>query len=129
MGASGGMSGTMRAQYHLRQSAVFLDMYPLNKPEVFVRNAATLVKDGRIAATGRIVNASAGRTIDARERVLAPGFIDPHTHVEGNLERNPRADNFLLDGVTTVVTGNCGSSELNLGAWFDKLGNMHGTAR
>jgi chromate reductase, NAD(P)H dehydrogenase (quinone) len=39
MGASGGMSGTMRAQYHLRQIAVFLDMYALNKPEIFVRNA------------------------------------------------------------------------------------------
>ena len=38
------------------------------------------------------------------------------------VERNPRADNFLLDGVTTVITGNCGSSELNLTAWFDKLG-------
>jgi chromate reductase len=48
MGASSGMSGTMRAQYHLRQSAVFLDMIPMNKPEVFVRNAASLVKDGRI---------------------------------------------------------------------------------
>ena len=33
------MSGTMRAQYHLRQIAVFLDMHALNKPEVFVRNA------------------------------------------------------------------------------------------
>jgi len=42
-------------------------------------------------------------------------------HVEGNLERNPRADNFLLDGVTTVITGNCGSSELNLAQWFDKI--------
>src|SRR5262249_30482544 len=49
------------------------------------------------------------------------GFIDVHTHVEGNIERNPRGDNFLLDGVTTVVTGNCGSSELNLAAWFTKL--------
>jgi chromate reductase len=39
MGASGGLSGTMRGQYHLRQVAVFLDMHPLNKPEVFVRNA------------------------------------------------------------------------------------------
>lgn len=39
MGASGGLSGTMRAQYHLRQVAVFLDMHPLNKPEVFVRSA------------------------------------------------------------------------------------------
>lgn len=38
MGASGGMSGTMRAQYHLRQIAVFLDMHALNKPEIFVRN-------------------------------------------------------------------------------------------
>jgi chromate reductase len=38
MGASGGMSGTMRAQYHLRQIAVFLDMVPVNKPEIFVRN-------------------------------------------------------------------------------------------
>ncbi len=39
MGASGGMSGTMRAQYHLRQIAVFLDLHALNTPEVFVRNA------------------------------------------------------------------------------------------
>jgi len=83
--------------------------------------ADVAVKDGRIAAIGRLTNATAARTIDAGERVLTPGFIDPHTHVEGNIERNPRADNFLLDGVTTVVTGNCGSSELNLTAWFDKL--------
>ena len=37
MGVSGGMSGTMRAQYHLRQIAVFLDMHAVNKPEIFVR--------------------------------------------------------------------------------------------
>lgn len=43
MGASGGMSGTMRAQYHLRQVAVFLDMHLLNKPETFIRNAGSLV--------------------------------------------------------------------------------------
>jgi N-acyl-D-amino-acid deacylase len=79
------------------------------------------VKDGRIAAIGHLADAKAPRTIDARERVVAPGFIDAHTHVEGNVERNPRADNFLLDGVTTVITGNCGSSELNLSAWFDKI--------
>ena len=40
MGASGGMGGTMRMQYHLRQIAVFLDMHAVNKPECFVRNAA-----------------------------------------------------------------------------------------
>ena len=40
MGASGGLSGTMRAQYHLRQICVFVDVLPLNKPEVMVRSAA-----------------------------------------------------------------------------------------
>jgi chromate reductase len=51
MGASGGLGGTMRAQYHLRQIAVFLDMHPLNKPEVFVRNAQTVFDDA-----GRLVD-------------------------------------------------------------------------
>jgi chromate reductase len=40
MGVSGGMGGAMRAQYDLRRVAVFLDMHPLNKPEIFVRNGA-----------------------------------------------------------------------------------------
>ena len=80
------------------------------------------VKAGRIAAVGSIpASASTDRTIDARRRVLAPGFIDVHTHVEGGIDRNPRADNFLRDGVTTVITGNCGGSELDLPNWFAKL--------
>ena len=40
MGASGAMGGTMRAQYDLRRVAVFLDMHPINKPEIFIRNGA-----------------------------------------------------------------------------------------
>ena len=40
MGASVGMIGTARAQYHLRQMFVFLDMYPVNQPEVMISNAA-----------------------------------------------------------------------------------------
>ena len=79
------------------------------------------VRDGRIAAMGRIPNASAYRTIDAAGRVVAPGFIDVHTHVEGGIEKVPRADNYLLDGVTTVVTGNCGGSRLDLAQWFQQL--------
>lgn len=83
--------------------------------------ASVAVKDGKIAAVGPLPNATATRTIDAAGRVVAPGFIDAHTHVEGGIERNPRAENFLLDGVTTVITGNCGSSELTVAAWFDRL--------
>jgi imidazolonepropionase-like amidohydrolase len=78
--------------------------------------ADVAVKDGRIAAIGRPADRSAARTIDAHERVVAPGFIDVHTNIEGGIERNPRGDNFLLDGVTTVITCNCGGSELNLAA-------------
>ena len=47
MGASGGVSGTMRAQYHLRQVAVFLNMFALNKPEVFVARAAEVRRTSR----------------------------------------------------------------------------------
>jgi N-acyl-D-amino-acid deacylase len=79
------------------------------------------IKDGRIAGIGNLTAKSATRTVDAAGKVLAPGFIDVHTHVEGGIDKNPRADNFLRDGVTTVVTGNCGSSQLDLGAWFAKL--------
>jgi N-acyl-D-amino-acid deacylase len=85
------------------------------------QRADLAVKDGHIAAIGHLPDSTAARIIDARERILTPGFIDVHTHIEGGVEKNPRGDNFLLDGVTTVITGNCGGSELNLSAWFDKI--------
>jgi N-acyl-D-amino-acid deacylase len=121
-----------------RAGALLLSIAPLLATaadyDVLIRNARVIdgsgspwfradvgVRDGRIRTVGRIGDASATRTIDARERIVAPGFIDAHTHIEGGVERNPRGDNFLLDGVTTVITGNCGSSEMNLAAWFDKI--------
>lgn len=79
------------------------------------------VKDGKIAAIGRLAGKSATREYDAARRVLAPGFIDVHTHIEGGIEKVPRADNLLTDGVTTVVTGNCGGSMANLAEWFRRL--------
>jgi len=102
--------------------------------DVLIRNARVIdgtgnpwyradvgVKGGVIASIGHFSEKSADRVIDARERVLAPGFIDVHTHIEGDVEKMPRGDNYLLDGVTSVVTGNCGGSELPLGPWFEKL--------
>ncbi|MCX6598603.1 MAG: D-aminoacylase [Acidobacteria bacterium] len=82
------------------------------------------VKDGRIAAIGRLGGKTADRQIDARGRVLSPGFIDVHTHIEGGIEKIPRGDNYLLDGVTTVVTGNCGGSYADLGTWFSRIDQM-----
>ncbi len=48
MGASIGMIGTARAQYHLRQSCVYVNMHPLNRPEVMVPFAQDRIKDGRV---------------------------------------------------------------------------------
>jgi N-acyl-D-amino-acid deacylase len=79
------------------------------------------VRGDRIAAVGSLFGAAAERLIDAGGRVLAPGFIDVHTHVEGNLPARPDAENLIADGVTTVVTGNCGGSELAIRDWLDSL--------
>jgi len=79
------------------------------------------VKAGKIAAIGRLEGRSADTVVDAKDRVVAPGFIDVHTHIEGSVEKIPTGDNYVMDGVTTVVTGNCGGSELPLGGWYEKL--------
>jgi N-acyl-D-amino-acid deacylase len=78
------------------------------------------IERGKIARIGGLKGASARVLIDARGRVVAPGFIDVHTHSESGIVERPQAENFLRDGVTTIVTGNCGSSELDLKTWFDE---------
>lgn len=79
------------------------------------------VKQGRIAAIGELAGMTATRTIEAGGRVVSPGFIDVHTHVEGAVELNKQGANYLLDGVTTIVTGNCGGSRVDLAEWFSRL--------
>lgn len=82
------------------------------------------VKDGKILKAGRDVNFHAKRTIDATGLVIAPGFIDVHTHIEDDEAKDPTAASFIYDGVTTVVTGNCGLSNVNIGKylhWIDSL--------
>ena len=75
----------------------------------------------KIAAIGRFDSTQARRTIDATGKVVSPGFIDVHTHVEGGIKRVPTADNYILDGVTAIITGNCGGSEDNLTEFFNNL--------
>jgi len=82
------------------------------------------IRSGRIAAIGRLCNGGAcpaKRTIDATGKVVAPGFIDVHTHVEDTVAQVPTADNYLFDGVTSIITGNCGGSKTELAAWFAEL--------
>jgi N-acyl-D-amino-acid deacylase len=74
------------------------------------------VRAGRISAVGTVEGPAAAE-VDAAGLVLAPGFIDVHTHAENILDL-PGAENFLHMGVTSIVTGNCGTSELDLGRFF-----------
>jgi N-acyl-D-amino-acid deacylase len=67
------------------------------------------IAGGRIAALGRDLG-EARRTIDATGQVVAPGFIDIHTHSDYALPANPRAESKIRQGVTTEVVGNCGYS-------------------
>jgi N-acyl-D-amino-acid deacylase len=59
--------------------------------------------------------------VDAAGLVLAPGFIDVHTHADDDLFRLPLAENFIRNGVTTLVIGNCGGSPTDIAKYFARL--------
>lgn len=77
------------------------------------------IRGGRFIAVGE-VKGTAADTIDAGGRVVAPGFIDVHTHSE-NICSLPLAENFLRMGVTTIVTGNCGGSRTDVAKFFQEI--------
>jgi N-acyl-D-amino-acid deacylase len=74
------------------------------------RDADVTVRAGRIAAIEPRSSRSARRVFDARGQIVAPGFIDIHTHSDFTLPLNPRAESKIRQGVTTEVVGNCGFS-------------------
>src|SRR5262245_23150847 len=81
------------------------------------------IKGDRIVAVGTFATAGEPRILDARGLVVAPGFTDLHTHSDNPLTREATRANlcYLLQGVTTVVTGNCGSGPTDVAAYFKKL--------
>lgn len=79
------------------------------------------ISNGIIRSISKNIELPADRVIDARGKIIAPGFIDVHGHLEGGIFSKPTADNYIHDGVTTVVTGNCGNSSPDLNSFFRRL--------
>lgn len=77
------------------------------------------VKGDRIVRVG-YVSGKGREEVDAKGKVVAPGFIDVHTHSE-SIATIPKAENYLRMGVTSIVTGNCGSSTLEVDDFFRKI--------
>ncbi|MBX3025997.1 amidohydrolase family protein [bacterium] len=75
--------------------------------------ASVGVRDGRIAAVGDLAGATAARALDCAGRVVAPGFIDMHSHSDWVIPQPDHAEvlaPLLEQGITTIVAGNCGCS-------------------
>jgi N-acyl-D-aspartate/D-glutamate deacylase len=120
--------GVIACAHHARQD-------PVGEVDLLIRGGTVVdgtgspsrvadvgIRGDRIAFVGDAASSevTAARTLDATGLVVAPGFIDPHTHTAGDLssaERHANLD-YLMQGVTTVVTGNDGSSPLNIGDTF-----------
>jgi N-acyl-D-amino-acid deacylase len=82
------------------------------------------IKGGKILKIGSFTNITASKIIDAHGMIVSPGFIDVHTHIEGDELRTPTADNFIHDGVTTVITGNCGASNTDIKKYLQRIDSL-----
>ena len=83
------------------------------------------IQNGRIVKIGDLKEARAARRIDAKGLVVSPGFIDIHNHTDEDIEKLPLARNYMQQGVTTIVGGNCGDSIYPVGeklAGLERLG-------
>ncbi len=78
--------------------------------------ADVLLADGVIAAIGELDAPQGAQVIDASGKLVCPGFIDPHGHIDGHKYTGELS---LLQGITTTVGGNCGFSPLDLEKFFD----------
>ncbi len=87
------------------------------------RKADVAIRGERIVAVGQFDVAGKPRVIDGTGLIVAPGFIDLHTHCDsGIVQPATRLNlNYLTQGVTTIVTGNCGSGPVDVAAYFKKI--------
>ncbi len=83
------------------------------------------VRGDTIVALGDLHAASAARRIDGHGLVVAPGFIDIHTHSRRGIFQHPAAENYIRQGVTTLMEGPDGSSPLPIKPFLDRVAAAH----
>jgi dihydroorotase/N-acyl-D-amino-acid deacylase len=82
------------------------------------------IKGDSIAAIGRFDSSLAIRVFDAKGMVVAPGFIDIHTHARRGIALDPAAQNYTRQGVTTIFEGPDGSSPLPISKFLNDIGRL-----
>ncbi len=75
----------------------------------------------KIIKIGDLSGAKAARMIDATGLTVSPGFIDLHNHADRNIKASPDIENYLRQGVTTILVGNCGKSPVHLDEYFRSI--------
>lgn len=89
------------------------------------RRADVRIENDRIVAVGALKPKTGERVIDAKGLVVAPGFIDTHSHADAGLLEKPDAEPVIRQGITTAVVGQDGSSHYPLADYFSQLNKTH----
>jgi len=110
-------AATAQAQYDL----LILNGRVLDGAGAPWSRADVAIRGDEIVAVGRLAGATAERTLDAGGAIVAPGFIDIHNHSRRRILDVPSAENYIRQGVTTIVEGNDGGSPLPLREFFGEL--------
>jgi N-acyl-D-amino-acid deacylase len=89
------------------------------------RRADVRIVDNRIAEVGRLKPKPGERVINAQGLVVAPGFIDTHSHADGRIFDEPAAESQIRQGITTAIVGQDGGGRLPLADFFSRLDEKH----
>lgn len=79
------------------------------------------IRRGKIKEVGILTGKKASHVIDASGLMICPGFIDLHTHADRSILKHPDGHNYIRQGVTTVLGGNCGGSQFPIGQFLKKV--------
>jgi N-acyl-D-amino-acid deacylase len=84
------------------------------------------LRDGRIVGVGSFSIGKVKQTIDCQGMIVCPGFIDLHNHSDKSVlaPTTRSVMNFLAQGCTTIVTGNCGSGPIEVGEYYDQIDQL-----